>query len=154
MPTASKFSSPKPIGSMRRWQEAHWGSSWCSRSRSRVVSSSPSSRVSCGTFGGAGGGSYSVYQWNSGYAAQTNQPTQAQAFSVASVSKFFEGTSETPGPVYGFRIDNDGEADTKIVVMSGNSFSDNPLNPMLVPEPSVFLMSLAGGLFLLGARRR
>ena len=26
-PAASKFSSPKPIGSMRRWQFAHWGCS-------------------------------------------------------------------------------------------------------------------------------
>ena len=102
-------------------------------------------------FGGSTTGpAYSVYDWNSGYAAAGSQPDQAQAFSVASVSKFFEGTAVTPGPVYGFRIDNDGEADTKIFVVGTNPFSDNPYNPQLVPEPSAFLLgvgSLLGGLF-------
>lgn len=102
-------------------------------------------------FGGSSTGpAYSVYDWNSGYAAAGSNPTQAQAFSVASVSKFFEGTAVTPGPVYGFRIDNDGEADTKIFVVGTNPFSDNPYNPQLVPEPSAFLFataSLLGGLF-------
>lgn len=104
-------------------------------------------------FGGSGGAAYSVYDWNSGYAAAGNTPSQAQAFSVASVSKFFEGTSVTPGPVYGFRIDNDGEADTKILIVSDNPFEDNPLNPQLVPEPSAFLMS-AGAVFCMMFRRR
>jgi hypothetical protein len=105
-------------------------------------------------FGGAGGGGYTVYDWNSGYAAAGNTPSQAQAFSVASVSKFFEGTALTPGPVYGFRIDNDGEADTKILVLSDNPFEDNPNNPKLVPEPSAFLLCLGAGAVMMGSRRR
>lgn len=105
-------------------------------------------------YGGNGGGSYQVYDWNSGYAAAGNVSTQAQAFSVTSVSKFFENTSVTPGPVYGFRIDNDGEADTKILIVSDNPFSDNPPNPMLVPEPSSLLMSMGAGLFFLTSRKR
>jgi len=95
---------------------------------------------------------YTVYDWNSGYAASGSNPGQAQAFSVASVSKFFTGTSVAPGPVYGFRIDNDGEADTKIFVVGSNPFSDNPYNPQLVPEPSAFLMS--AGALLCGIFRR
>lgn len=105
-------------------------------------------------FGGSGGDPYAVYDWNSGYAAAGNQPSQAQAFTMASVSKFFEGTSVTPTSVFGFRIDNDGEADTKILVVSNNSFDDNPFNPMLVPEPSSFLMAVGAGGFLLVRRKR
>ncbi|RYD85699.1 MAG: PEP-CTERM sorting domain-containing protein [Verrucomicrobiaceae bacterium] len=103
-------------------------------------------------FGGSGGNPYTVYNWNSGYAAASNNPDQAQAFSVASVGKFFEGTGVTPGPVYGFRIDNDGEADVKIVLISDNPFDDNPLRP--VPEPSSAMAFAAGALALLARRRR
>lgn len=103
-------------------------------------------------FGGPGGNPYTVYDWNSGYAATSNNPDQAQAFSVASVAKFFEGTTETPGPVYGFRIDNDGEADVKIVIISDNPFDDNPLRS--VPEPSSAMALGAGALALLLRRRR
>jgi hypothetical protein len=103
-------------------------------------------------FGGPGGNPYSVYNWNSGYAASSNEPTQAQAFSVASVAKFFEGTTETPGPVYGFRIDNDGEADSKIVIISDNPFDDNPLRS--IPEPSSAMALAAGALGLLARKRR
>ncbi|MES2661571.1 MAG: PEP-CTERM sorting domain-containing protein [Verrucomicrobiota bacterium] len=98
-------------------------------------------------FGGPGGPSYSVYDWNSGYAAAGNFPDQAQAFSVASAGKFFEGTSETPGLIYGFRIDNDGEADVKMVIIS-----DTPFEGRLVPEPSTFLMGL-GACLLFGFSR-
>ncbi|MGD7654525.1 MAG: hypothetical protein ACQCXQ_15005 [Verrucomicrobiales bacterium] len=103
-------------------------------------------------FGGDGGLSYEVYDWNSGYAASSNQPTQAQAFTVASVAAFFEGTTATPGPVWGFRIDNDGEADTKIVVMSNDTFTNNPTTT--VPEPSTFLASLLAPLLMVLRRRR
>lgn len=105
-------------------------------------------------FGGAGGDPYAVYDWNTGVAAAENYPDQAHALSVASVSKFFEGTDVAPGPVYGFRIDNDGEADTKILVISDNPFSDNPLNPSVVPEPSSFFLSLGSVLFFLTRRNR
>lgn len=105
-------------------------------------------------FGGNGGAGYTVYDWNTGYAAAGNQPSQAQAFTVASVSKFFEGTSVTPGAVYGFRIDNDGEADTKILIVSDNPFGDNPLNPQLVPEPGAGLGLILGGMAMALRRRR
>jgi hypothetical protein len=104
-------------------------------------------------FGGAGGASYPVHDWNSGYAAASNNPTQAQAFSVASVSKFFEGTPVTPGPVYGFRIDNDGEADTKALIVSNNPFGDNPDNQMLAPEPSPALLAALAAMGLACLRR-
>jgi hypothetical protein len=105
-------------------------------------------------FGGLGGGPYAVYDWNSGFAAAGNQPSQAQAFSIASVSKFFEGTGVTPTAVFGFRIDNDGEADTKFLVVGSNSFDDNPLNPVLVPEPSSLLMALGAGVVFVMRRKR
>jgi hypothetical protein len=119
------------------------------------MTGSPISGANVLRFGGSvTGPGYSVYDWNTGYAAAGNQPTQAQAFTVASVSKFFEGTAVTPSAVYGFRIDNDGEADTKILVMSDNPFGDNPPNPMLVPEPSTCVFSIGSCLGLLLRRNR
>ncbi len=100
-------------------------------------------------FGGSGGAPYTVYDWNSGYAAAGNEPTQAQAFSVASAAKFFEGTTETPGPIYGFRIDNDGQADVKMVVISNTPFENR-----LVPEPSTALLSLGTALLFSFSRSR
>ncbi len=100
-------------------------------------------------FGGAGGNPYTVYNWNSGFAAAGNVSTQAQAFSVASIQKFFENTTETPGDIYGFRIDNDGEADAKIVIIS-----DTPFEGRLVPEPSAFMMSFGAVLLLVLRRKR
>ncbi len=104
--------------------------------------------------GGTFGVGYEVYDWNTGYAALGNQPTQAQALSLFSVSKFFEGTAVQAGPVYGLRIDNDGEADPKIMGISGSTFSDNPENPQLVPEPSAFLIAALGGVLWIARRRR
>lgn len=96
---------------------------------------------------------YTNHDWNTGYAAATNQPTQAQALTLFSVEKFFEGT-QVSGPVYGFRIDNDGEADVKLMGISANTFLDNPENPQLIPEPSAFLMTAIAGLALVLPRRR
>ncbi len=113
--------------------------------------------------GGAGlatGQSYSAYDWNTGYAAAGNVPSQAQAMTIASVAKFFP-TGQTGGPVYGVRVEIsnltgsiEGEADTKIMGISNDTFSNNPENPQLVPEPSTFLLGLAGALVFLGVRRR
>lgn len=100
-------------------------------------------------FGGSGGPPYTVYDWNSGFAAAGNAPDQAQAFSVASAGKFFEGTSETPGPIYGFRIDNDGQADVKMVVISNTSFENR-----LIPEPSAPLLGMVAGLLFIFKRSR
>jgi hypothetical protein len=103
--------------------------------------------------GGPGGTpfvGYEVYDWNTGVAASSYLPYQAQMLSVFSVREFFANTNATPGPVFGFRIDNDGEADPKIMGISANSFSNNPV----IPEPSGFLLALGGGLLWLARRRR
>ncbi len=113
--------------------------------------------------GGAGlatGLSYSAYDWNTGYASASNVPSQAQAMTIASVAKFFP-TGQTGGPVYGVRVEVpnittaiQGEADTKIVGVSNDTFLNNPENPQLVPEPSTFLLGIVGGLVCLVVRRR
>jgi hypothetical protein len=107
--------------------------------------------------------SYSAYDWNTGYAAASNVPSQAQAMTVFSVSKFFS-TSEGAGPVYGLRVEIpgittgpggiQGEADTKILGISSDTFSNNPENPQLVPEPSAFILGALGSLLMLGYRKR
>lgn len=96
---------------------------------------------------------YQAYDWNTGY-APANVATQAHALTVFSVKKFFEGTGINPSAIYGLRIDNDGEADIKIVGASANPFSDNPENPLVVPEPSSLLMVLFGGICFLRRRNR
>ncbi|MGD7653258.1 MAG: PEP-CTERM sorting domain-containing protein [Verrucomicrobiales bacterium] len=104
--------------------------------------------------GGSFGVGYEVYDWTTGYAAETYVSEQAQALSLFSVDLFFDGTIEPPSPVYGLRIDNDGEADPKIVGISGNTFSDNPENPLVVPEPSSFWLAGLAASLLAGRRRR
>lgn len=107
--------------------------------------------------GGAGGDfgvGYQVHDWNTGYAAETYWPTQAQTLTVVSVAKFFENTNVPEGPVFGLRILNEGEADTKLLGISADTFLNNPTNPNVVPEPSSSLLALAAGVFFLGVRRR
>ena len=99
-------------------------------------------------------GAYQSYDWNSGYASSTYNNAQAFAFSVAKVGKFFEGTPVAPQSVFGFRIDNNGEADVKFFGLSDNSFIDNPTNPNpAIPEPSAALLSALGALALLRRKR-
>ncbi len=113
-----------------------------------------------GGSGGAFGVGYEVHDWNTGYAAATNVPSQAQALTLFSIAKFFEssgpqgGPPVLAGPVYGLRIENVGEADVKIMGISANSFLDNPVNPQVVPEPSSALMILLGSVFFIGSRKR
>ncbi len=106
-----------------------------------------------GGSGGTPGIGYEVHDWNTGYAAAGNVSTQAQALTLFSAAKFFEGTSAIAGPIYGLRIFNYDEADVKILGISSNTFADNPDNP-LVPEPSAALLSLVGGMAFLWGRRR
>lgn len=102
--------------------------------------------------GGTTLGQHEAYDWRSGYATETYLPTQDFGFSVASVEKFFEGTGIAAQTVFGFRIDNNGDADVKFFGLSDNSFADNPINPA-VPEPSTLLLSAASTLLLLRRRR-
>jgi hypothetical protein len=104
-----------------------------------------------GGAGGSFGGAYQYYDWNTGYAAASNVPSQAMALSLFSVAKFFENTNLSPGPVFGLRIDNDDEADLKWIPISGNPFTDNP---EVLPEPSVWLMTVAGTLLAAMRRKR
>jgi len=100
-------------------------------------------------FGGEGGNPYTVYDWNSGISSVGYYVTQAQAFSVVSAKKFFEGTTLAEAPVFGFRIDNNGDADVKLAVVSNTSFENR-----LIPEPSSFIMSLIMGLVFVFSRKR
>lgn len=89
-----------------------------------------------------------------------NQGSQNQPmwFTAASVSKFFEGTSVALGDqyVYGFRIDNNGNADVKFFGASDDTFEDNFINPLVppIPEPSTLLFISALAPMLLLQRRR
>jgi len=96
-------------------------------------------------FGYPTGDAYTKYDWNSGYAASSYVSDQAMAFTVASVTKFFEGSQTTPQTVFGFRVDNDGEADVKFFGLSGNP---------LIPEPSSALLSALTALGLMLRRKR
>jgi hypothetical protein len=100
-------------------------------------------------------GTHLAYDWNSGYASSTYLSNQSFGFSVAKVDKFFEGTAIAPQTVFGFRIDNNGEADVKFFGLSDNSFSNNPNNPNpLIPEPSSLLLSAFSSLLLFRRQRR
>lgn len=103
-------------------------------------------------FGYPTGGAYTKYDWNSGYASSSYVTDQAMAFSAASVSKFFQSSSATPQTIYGFRVDNNGEADVKFFGLSDSSFVNNPINPA-IPEPSAALLVIFS-LVPLALRRR
>ena len=96
---------------------------------------------------------YQAYDWNTGF-APANVASQAHALTIFSVKEFFEGSGINASAVYGLRIDNDGEADIKIVGASASPFSDNPENPLVVPEPSSLLMAVLGGICFLRRRNR
>lgn len=114
-------------------------------------------------FGGTTtGGSFTRYDWRTGFASESYQPNQDQAFSVASVTKFFEGTSiadPVDQIVYGFRIDNNGQADVKFLGLSDNTFTDNPENPTFtsaqIPSPAAVWAGvvLIGGMTMRRTRK-
>ncbi|MBT8326696.1 MAG: hypothetical protein KJP21_03170, partial [Bacteroidia bacterium] len=64
------------------------------------------------------------YDWNFRYSSQGRSGTQPQYMSVVDVSLF-----NTSQPIYGLRIDNNGDADVKFYGMSPDSTNDNPINP-------------------------
>ena len=100
-----------------------------------------------------GGTPLTRYDWNSGYAS-TYDDDQPIVFTVAETSVFFAGTSVATSDqiVYGFRIDNNGNADVKFFGLGDDPFENNPPNP--VPEPSAFAGMLGVAALLLVARRR
>lgn len=95
------------------------------------------------------------YQWNTGFANDVYQKTQPHYFSVFAATEFFAGTPVPTADqiVYGFRIDNNGNADVKFFGLSDDSFDDNPENPLLIPEPTTVLTTTLGLLALLRRRR-
>jgi hypothetical protein len=102
------------------------------------------------------GNAHSRYNWGSGYALKNYQSSQEMDFTVIEASTFFTGTNVNPADqvVYGFRVDNNGNADVKFFGLSDDSFDNNPINPVLVPEASSALMTVSGILFLAARRRR
>jgi hypothetical protein len=100
------------------------------------------------------GDPFTASDWNTGFAPQGTHSDQAFAITVFSAQKFFEGTGTQGGPIFGLRIDNDIEADVKIVGISANTFADNEINSNVIPEPSAFALALIGSLLFLGSRKR
>ncbi len=76
-------------------------------------------------FGKCNGSVRSEYDWNIGY-APTNITNQPMVFTVIRVSEF-----NTSNIIFGFRIDNTGDADPKFFGLSDVTFEDNPNNPMM-----------------------
>ncbi|MFY9243302.1 MAG: SdrD B-like domain-containing protein, partial [Polaribacter sp.] len=66
------------------------------------------------------------YDWNLGYGSAGRNASQPQYFSVIGVDLF-----NSAQPIYGFRIDNDGDADVKFYGLSDNTYDDNPTNPLV-----------------------
>jgi hypothetical protein len=133
-----------------RWGNSHF-SVTALKEDGTVYAGSNTLRI--GGPGGTFGVGYEVYDWNTGYAASSNVSTQAQALSLFSVRMFFDGTNVQAGPIYGLRIDNDGEADPKIMGISADTFDDNPINPQVVPEASTVLLALGGAMLVFRRRR-
>ncbi len=98
------------------------------------------------------------YGWRSGYANDFDEfNNQDMWFSVARIDKFFEGTMVPIGDqvVYGYRIDNDGNADVKFFGASDDTFTNNPVNPLVpVPETSAYALLLGISALVLITTRR
>jgi len=61
----------------------------------------------------------SDYAWNTGF-APSNQADQPMFFTVIDIASF--GVDSAVDPIYGFRIDNDGEADIKLFAAAADPF--------------------------------
>lgn len=72
----------------------------------------------------------STYGWNTGY-APSNQAGQPMFFTVVDIAGF--GVVTEDEPIYGFRIDNDGEADVKFFGLSAD-----PFLPAMTLEKTVY----------------
>ncbi|MDA9773889.1 T9SS type A sorting domain-containing protein [Saprospiraceae bacterium] len=78
------------------------------------------------TDGTASGNGSTKYDWDIGY-SPTTHTDQSMIFSVVEANLFNIG-SET---IYGFRIDNNGNADVKFFGLSPDGFAGNPTNPKI-----------------------
>lgn len=76
------------------------------------------------------------YRWNSGY-APADQAAQPMWFSVIDIEAF--GVDTEDFPIYGFRIDNDGEADVKFFGLSAD-----PFEPGMTMDKTVYAGHDAG----------
>lgn len=76
-------------------------------------------------FGNCNGTNRAEYEWNIGY-APSNYSNQPMVFTVVSMSAF-----NTDKTIFGFRIDNTGNADPKFCGISGETFLNNPNNPLI-----------------------
>jgi hypothetical protein len=72
----------------------------------------------------------SAYRWNSGF-APSNQPTQPMWFTVIDIERF--GVDTEDEPIYGFRVDNDGEADVKFF-----GLAPDPFEPAMSLDKTVY----------------
>lgn len=103
------------------------------------------------------GNSLERYDWNTGYALENYQSDQPIVFTAVLSEQFFVGTDvdAEDQDVYGFRIDNNGNADVKFFGISDDPFDDNPINPLVpVPEPASAALILAAAAGLAGGLRR
>lgn len=109
-------------------------------------------------FGENGGPALSVFDFNTGFANANFQSAQSFAFTVAEISEFFEGTGIEEVPIFGFEVDNDGEADVKFFGASDDTFLNNPVNQDIpgvaaIPEPSVSVLMASLALFAFRRKR-
>ncbi|TVP79381.1 MAG: PEP-CTERM sorting domain-containing protein [Puniceicoccaceae bacterium] len=98
-----------------------------------------------------------AYGWRSGYRNAADSFNQDMWFTAARIDKFFEGTSVVASDqvVYGYRIENNGNADIKLFGASDNTFEDNPINPLVpVPEPATASLLLGALAMLTACSRR
>ena len=66
------------------------------------------------------------YDWNLRYSSAGRFPNQPQYMTVIPITLF-----NTSSNIYGFRIDNNGDADVKFYALSETSFDNNPRNPRI-----------------------
>ena len=71
-----------------------------------------------------------AYRWNTGF-APSNEPTQPMWFTVIDIEQF--GVDTEDSPIYGFRIDNDGEADVKFFGLAAD-----PFEPAMTLDKTVY----------------
>lgn len=98
----------------------------------------------------------SAYNWRSGYENEFDENDgQDMWFTATSIKTFYQETSITFSEIYGFRVNNDGDADVKFFGASDDTFENNPKNPNVIPEPSQFgVVASLLAISLVAGRRR